>query len=151
MPTNGSAHVQRLSIFLNTTIKRKIKIRFLCGVGQKFWIEAVAVDFGNGFRNPAFSLCSDSLAFGFYGTFITRPDMLIHIFILRNTVLPFCGQGGFAFDEVIVVPLGLLKIGSKGLHALVVITFGPGKDIKWRSSVWRSSVFCGSIIHKEEI
>ena len=43
--------------------------------------------------------------------------------------ISFFSQGGFALDKVVVVSLGLLKIGGKGLHALVVITLGTGEDV----------------------
>ena len=53
--------------------------------------------------------------------------MLIHIFILRNSVLPLCGQGGLTFNKGVIIPLGLIQLSGKGFH-LVVITLGSGED-----------------------
>ena len=54
--------------------------------------------------------------------------MLIHIFILRNSVLPLCGQGGLTINKGVIIPLGLIQLSGKGFHALVVITLGSGED-----------------------
>ena len=113
---------------IHPPIHRQIEISFLRGVGQGVRVEVLAVDFGNGFRDPTFILSPDALAFFFDLFLITGLDTLINVLIHRYAVLSLCGQGGFALNEGIIILLGLLQIGGKFLHVLIVSTLGTGKD-----------------------
>ena len=76
-----------ISMYCSPPIKSHIEVGFPCGTRQELWIESFSVDFGNSFRNPAFTLGAEPLALGLNGIFITRLNALIHILILRNAVL----------------------------------------------------------------
>ena len=58
----------------NPVVHRQIEVCFLCGIGQQFQIVVFSIDFGNGFRNPAFALGTEPLAFSFYGILVTGWD-----------------------------------------------------------------------------
>jgi len=85
-------------MLFNLPIHRQIEIGFLCGIRQYLRVKGFPIDFGNSFRNPAFALITEPLAFGLNCLLVTRLDALIRILILRNAVLPLRGQGGFAFN-----------------------------------------------------
>ena len=83
--------MEHLSMCFSPSIKHQIEIRLLRGVGQELGIEVISIHFVNGFRNPAFTFGAEPPTFGLNSIFVPGPDALIHIFILRNAVLPrFC-------------------------------------------------------------
>ena len=80
-------------MLIHPAIHYQIEIGFLRCIGQGVRVEIHAVDFGNGFRKPAFTLFTEALTFRLDSLLVSRLDAFINYLILRNTVLPLCGQG----------------------------------------------------------
>ena len=97
-------------------------------IDERGRIEAIAIDFMQPVGNALMIFGEDSLALGLNRRHILRLYLLIHIFIPCDAILPLCGQGGLAFDESVIIPLGLLQFGTEGFHALVIITLCSGED-----------------------